>query len=126
MGALGAPTPKPTALYSSHKYVKMLQRTFTPEQLALLDPDVEINVRDEMTGKVTGGEDSKSSQAHPVDYGLAVQEALSRHGIETLDTDSEASVSTIDEQLCTLDLWPDAGMMELCQWLGVPHDSLID
>ena len=59
MGAFGAPTPKPTALYSSHKYVKMFQRTLTPEQIALLDPDVEMSVRDEMTGKVTGGKDLK-------------------------------------------------------------------
>ena len=76
MGAFGAPTPKPTALYSSHKYVKMLQRTLTPEQTALLDPDVEMSVRDEMTGKVTGGKDLKSSQAYPVDDGLAVQEVF--------------------------------------------------
>ena len=41
-----------------------------------MDPDVEMSVRDEMTGKVSGGKDLKSSQAYPVDYGLAVQEAF--------------------------------------------------
>ena len=51
---------------------------------------------------------------------------FSLHDIETLDTDSEATDTTVDEQLFTHDLWEDAGVMELCQWLGVPHDRLID
>ena len=124
MGAFGAPTPKPTALYSGNSWVKKLQRTLTSEQIKSMDPDVEMSVRDEMTGQVTGGKDLKSSQAYPVNYGLEVQEAFSQHDME-IDTSSEASASTVDEQLCVEDLWLDAGMEELCRWVGVPYDRLV-
>ena len=125
MGAFGAPTPKPTILYSGHRYVKSLARTLTKEQKKGLDPDVEMSTRDEMTGAVTGGKDLKKSQAYPVEYGQAVQAAFSRHDVEVIDSDGDQSDGTVDEDLCTLDPWADAGMVELCQWLGVPADRLV-
>ena len=103
MGAFGAPTPKPTILYSGHRYVKSLARTLTKEQKKGLDPDVEMSTRDEMTGAVTGGKDLKKSQAYPVEYGQAVQAAFSRHDVEVIDSDGDQSDGTVDEDLCTLD-----------------------
>ena len=124
MGAFGAPPPKPTMLYIGHSYVKSLARTLTAEQLSRLDPDVEMTARDEVTGGVSAGKNEKASQAHPVQYGQAVQAAFTRHDIEEISSE-DGSHGTFDEDLCLQDVWADAGMVELCQWLCLPSGRLI-
>ena len=123
MGAFGAPTTKPSTLYSSSEWVRALARSLSLEERSQLAGGKEVVTQDPITGQITGGRDLKKTQEYPAGYGDAVSSAFEQR---VVDVDSEDDDGDDDDlQDLARDDWEDAGLKGVCAWLRLPHDRMV-
>ena len=122
MGKLGAPTAKPTTVYSNVEWVDKLVDHFYFKSAPSTSPVTASKFRCETTmkWKITGNPvELKATQEYPVGYGRAWALNFRRYGASLRDaecTDSEpAQLVSIDEIMSpsSIDLWSDARMPEV-------------
>ena len=129
MGAFGADTVKPSCLYCNDPVVKRLSRAMTQEQkhrLACLAPkDV---AKKDAFGGVSGGADLKETQAYTKEYGeqVLVTYLQWKRQAQTIVDEGIVDERIVDAEQAQTDVhWKDAGLHEVCDWLGLPSDHLI-
>ena len=126
MAAFGAPTPKPTKLFSNNPDINDLKRNFSKQEKEQIGKMERMRTYDSdiITGGVSGGPDLKSTQSYPKGYGDAVAEWFAKvnAAFEISDSDDDAEMSCPCEPT---DCWPDNGLHHLAMQLGVPHDRMI-
>ena len=127
MGAFGGETSKGSNLYSDATYVHKLVRCPTAADRARFAAlDREMMIKDPISGALTGGKDLTSSQAYPVECGREVAAAYKSH-IESLPDEVAVSEASFEEEaMADLDSWADAGLGEVCEWLGLPAHRFWD
>ena len=127
MGAFGGDCPKPTNLYSDSSYVHKLVRSPTQADRArFAELDREIMTRCPITGALSGGRDMKASQAYPVEYGRVVAASYKTHIDKTPEELPDSETSSEEDCMADRDSWADAGVCEVCDWLGVPSNRFCD
>ena len=124
MGAFGAPTAKPTRLFSDHKIVKKLHRKL-PRGFEAQHTTTTVDEARKAAGVagVTGIKDQlHQTQEHPWDYGTAVKDCLVdlRQKDLLIDSDSEA-----ETEADPTDKWDDAWSNQLAGHLDVPTTHLL-
>ena len=122
MGAFGGPTEKATLLHGDAPYLSKLQRTPTPADYSRFGSEDHQMVTKSESGAFSGGADLKQSQAYPPEYAQCVVDNFLKHLTEVQDIDSDSDIDVNDG--IEHDQWQDAGLSDVCQWLGIPHDRL--
>ena len=75
-----------------------------------------------LSGGVTGGPELKGTQAYPVGYANALLEAFQEVDFSELSA-PYGCCGLLEPQ--ENDGWVDAGLVSVCNFLGVPHDKLL-
>ena len=118
MGAYGATTKKPTKLWSSKRFVTKLARNLPSGQ------EFAQCVKRGSNGSVSGTSELKETQQYTDEYGAAVARIFKDDwDLTPLDVSDSESEEGADKQL--EDLWPDADLRSVADYLGIPHDRLI-
>ena len=120
LGAYGGDSAKLIKVLSNHQCVYTLHRKLNMKTFEAKASAVVVKLPD---GRVSGGPDLKASQTYPVAYAstlldmyLAADPAELREGFIVSPRLTEPQIH---------DLWTDAGLQEVCEYLGVPHDRLL-
>ena len=82
--------------------------------------------KDPISGALTGGKHLKASQECPVEYGREVAAAYKSHLESVPDEVAGSEASSEEEDMADLDSWADAGLGEVCEWLGLPEHRFWD
>lgn len=125
MGAFGGPVPKPTNLYCDAPYAYKLIRTpMLADKARFHKENLEMMKRDPITGALSGGKDMKGSQEYPQGYGEAVASSYKNHVDTVADEVASSESSSDEEDSVELDSWADAGLGEVCAWVGLPSNTM--
>ena len=120
MGAFGGPTEKATILHGDAPYLSKLQRSPTPDDYARFASEDHEMVTRSQSGAFSGGKDLKDSQAYPAEYAENVIDLFAEHLGSADYVESDSDVEILDEEAVEADAWEDAGLDEVCAWLGIP------
>ena len=124
MGAFGAPTAKPTRLFSDSAIVRRLHRKLDLRSFIAAHTTTTVDEARKAAGLscVSGKPNElKGTQAYPWNYGTAVKDCLvelRQHDIH-IESDSDAETVTDPE-----DPWADAWTQEIAEHIGVPYDKI--
>ena len=125
MGAHGAPTRKPTKLYSNRPWVADLQKKVPANtKFAKLDI-VRHGVNDRGQKTVTGGKQLKATQAYPRNFGKAVSNCfIKNRGPEKIQAKVPPGTTVLERKRFvrlgpTDDPWDDADLKAVCVFLGI-------
>lgn len=127
MGCYGAPTRKPTRLWSSEKWVTNLARTMKKDIAATKDSTEVVTVVVDMAGgKITGGSGLKATQEYPEAYGHAVAyEYNSALNTELMaDTLVDDSSDSDYDDAPVNDTWPDLKLTGVGNLLNIKIDHM--
>ena len=127
MGAFGAPTAKPTRLFSDSIIVRRLHRKLSLKEFQPTHKLTAINEPKKSAGMpcVNGMRDQlHQTQEYPWDYGTAVKDCLVdlRESDIYINSDSDNSADT---EADPTDEWDDAWNQQLANHIGMPTDRLV-
>ena len=120
LGAFGHSSAKGIRLLSNHPRVYYLKRELNRSTFKATSEDVVVPA---LNGGVSGGPALKASQQYPLDYARAVCDNFCRADKSVLNSPLKGTCERVEPQ--TEDLWEDANLPSICNWLGIPHDTLI-
>ena len=119
LGAFGADSMKHVHLLSNHSMVRKLHRHLFRKSFIRKNAHVVIPA---LNGGVTGGPQLKATQEYPVGYANALLEAFQEADFSELDAPYQCcGVLEPQEE----DGWVDAELVNVCNYIGVPHDTLL-
>ena len=119
MGPFGAPTAKASILFCNHQLVYKMHRKLNRKTFQ--GSSEGVVTAHEATGGITGGPNLRLTQVYPVGYAAALLESWASADLKELEQHNLPE----DLEPQVTDLWLDAGMNEVAQYLGVPLDKLL-